>query len=97
MLARGIPLGVAQSVDNQATYYHALGEKGYAAQLGFFNHDKKWDFNFEIIDRLIVDFKYRKELVDCSSQVIDFKGASRILDAILEELSGLNSGSPRGP
>jgi spore coat polysaccharide biosynthesis predicted glycosyltransferase SpsG len=82
ILARGIPLGVAQSVDNQTLYYDSLGEAGVVAQLGELDLQKSWKFNTEIVESLIKNFDYRKQLMESSQGVIDLLGSSRILKAI---------------
>jgi len=82
VLARGIPLGVAQSVENQNLYYRSLGEAGVVAQLGELNSQKNWQFDLETIKRLITNVDYRKELVVSSQGIIDLMGAARILKAI---------------
>lgn len=82
ILARGIPLGVAQSVDNQSLYYESLGDAGIVAQLGELDLQKSWKFNSEIVESLIKNFDYRKQLMESSQGVIDLLGSSRILKAI---------------
>ena len=84
VLARGIPLGVAQAVDNQTLYYKSLGEAGVVAQIGELNSQKSWQFNIQIIERLMGDFDYRKKLLASSQGIIDLRGSSRILKAILD-------------
>lgn len=82
-IARGLCVGVACSVDNQEQYYNSLGDLGVAAQIGFRNSDNNWELDKEKIQLLVNSPESRKELVTKAIGLIDFKGASRIADAIL--------------
>lgn len=81
-LARGLCVGVACAVDNQEQNYDSLGQLGVAAQIGFRNLDNLWELNVETIFSLILSSAFRENLVTKSKGLIDFNGASRIVDAI---------------
>ena len=82
-LARGMCVGIACAVDNQQQYYDSIGQLGIAAQIGFRNLDSLWELNVEIISSLVSSSALRENLVAKAKGLIDFKGASRIVDAII--------------
>jgi spore coat polysaccharide biosynthesis predicted glycosyltransferase SpsG len=81
-IARGLCVGVACAVDNQRQYYDSLGHAGAAAQIGIRNSSGKWELEEEVIFNLVTSPELRKKLVSNSVGLIDFNGASRIVDAI---------------
>jgi len=81
-LARGLCVGIACAVGNQEQYYGALGELNVVAQLGLRNLDNNWELDKEIIYSLITSRELRGNLIARAKGLIDFKGASRIVDAI---------------
>ena len=81
-LARGICVGIACAVDNQKQYYKSLGELGVATQIGLRNLGNKWELDRQKIYSLITSSELRGNLVVKAKGLIDFKGASRIVDAI---------------
>ena len=81
-LARGFCVGIACAVDNQGQYYDSLGELGVAAQIGLRNLDNNWELDKEQIYSLIVSSELRGSLIAKTKGLIDFMGASRIVDAI---------------
>ena len=81
-IARGLCVGIICAVDNQEQYYNSLGELAVAAQVGFRNLDKEWDLDKEKIYLLITSSELRDNLLEKAKGLIDFKGASRIVDAI---------------
>jgi spore coat polysaccharide biosynthesis predicted glycosyltransferase SpsG len=81
-LARGLCVGVACAADNQKQYYNSLGDLTIAAQIGFRNLDNQWQLDKEKIYSLIISSELRASLLAKASGLIDFKGASRIVDAI---------------
>ena len=83
-LARGLCVGIACAVDNQQQYYKSLGELDVAAQIGFRNIDNLWELDEKIIKLLVSSFEFRERLTAKASGLIDFKGASRIVDVILD-------------
>jgi len=82
-LARGFCVGIACAVDNQEQYYNSLGELGVAVQFGFRNIDNNWILDKERIHSLVTSSELRRNLTAKSKNLIDFKGSSRIADAIL--------------
>lgn len=83
VIARELPLGVACSVDNQITYYEALGNLKVAAKIGERVTSGEWEMNSDVIHRLISDVNFRDELKIATHDFIDLSGAHRILDAII--------------
>jgi spore coat polysaccharide biosynthesis predicted glycosyltransferase SpsG len=83
VIAREIPLGVACSVDNQVTYYEALGKSKVAAKIGERVTSGEWEIHTDVIHRLISDVNFRDELKLATHDFIDLSGAQRILDAII--------------
>ena len=81
-IARGLCVGVACAVDNQKQYFESLGRLGAAEQIGFRNSANTWELNDEIIYTLIKSSALREKLLSNSLGLIDFRGASRIADAI---------------
>jgi len=81
-LARGLCVGIACVVDNQEQNYNMLGELGVALQLGFLNLNNEWKLDKDKIHSLISSSEVRGNLLSKAQGLIDFKGASRIVDAI---------------
>jgi len=81
-LARGLCVGVIRAIDNQQQNYTMLGELGVAAQLGFRNLENNWEFDEQKIYSLVSSTELRRDLIAKAKGLIDFSGASRIVDAI---------------
>ncbi len=81
-LARGICVGLVCAVDNQKQHYNSLGKLGVAAQLGFRTLDSKWVLDEQLIYSLITSSDLRMSLMTRAIGLIDFNGASRIVDVI---------------
>ena len=81
-LARGLCVGIVCAVDNQEQYYKSLGELAVDAQIGFRNKRNNWELDKEMIYSLITSTSLRGNLIARANGLIDFKGASRIVDAI---------------
>ena len=81
-IARGFCVGVACAVDNQRHYYDSLGEHGVAAQIGLRTQSSGWDLEVETIHMLISQSDFRERLTSKAVGLIDFHGASRIVEAI---------------
>ena len=81
-IARGLCVGVVCAIDNQKQYYDSLGLLGAAAQLGFRNSSNVWELDGGKIYTLIKSYEARATLISNSAGLIDFRGASRIADAI---------------
>ena len=82
-IASGLPIGVACVVDNQKQCYESLGKLGLAVQIGFLNSHEEWNLNKELIYELIESSEIRECLIAKASGLIDFNGAGRIVDAIM--------------
>lgn len=81
-LARGLCVGIVCAVDNQQQYYDTLGKIGVAAQLGFRTLGNNWKLDEDKINLLITSNGLRMDLMARAAGLIDFSGASRIVDAI---------------
>jgi spore coat polysaccharide biosynthesis predicted glycosyltransferase SpsG len=81
-LARGFCVGVICAVDNQSQYYETLGRLGVVAQLGLRTSDKDWQLDEQKIYSLVTSSTIRSNLIAKATGLIDFNGASRIVDAI---------------
>ena len=81
-IARGLCVGIVCAVNNQEQYYEALSELGIAIPLGFRNSTNGWDLNHQKIYSLVNSSELREHLIARASGLIDFNGASRIVDAI---------------
>ena len=82
-LARGHCVGIICAVENQRQYYDSLGRLGVAAKIGIRDLQNNWSFDHEKIQLLITSRVMREALKDRAKNLIDFKGSSRIVDAIL--------------
>ena len=81
-LARGLCVGLVCAVDNQRQYYDSLGKFGVAAQLGFRTLDNTWELDEQKIYSLISSTELRMNLMTKAVGLVDFSGASRIVDVI---------------
>jgi spore coat polysaccharide biosynthesis predicted glycosyltransferase SpsG len=82
-IAREIPTGIACAVNNQMEYYEQLGSLGYAVPVGRYRSDGKWDLNVQAILELL-ESQEKQDSLRCSMQsLIDLKGASRVIDAVV--------------
>ncbi len=85
-IAREIPTGVACAVDNQSGYYEQLGRLGYAIQLGVRKSENCWEFEVATIKEMLESKGKRDSLNKSISGLIDFKGASRVMDVLASVL-----------
>jgi len=81
-IARGFSVGVACAVENQKQYYDAFAQLGIAAQIGF-RTSSGWNLEPNTIHKLITEPGFRADLAKKAYGLIDFKGVSRIVDAIM--------------
>jgi spore coat polysaccharide biosynthesis predicted glycosyltransferase SpsG len=81
-IARGLCVGIVCAINNQEQYYETLSELGIAIPLGFRNTADTWDLNQQKIYSLVNSSELRRNLIARASGLIDFNGASRIVDAI---------------
>ena len=82
-IASGLCVGVACGVNNQLQNYESLGEFGLAAQIGSRISSVGWVLDRELIHKLIISKELRSTIKERAAGFIDFKGASRIVDAIV--------------
>jgi len=83
-IAREIPTGVLCLVDNQENYYEQLGRLGFAAQIGIRTFAGAWEINVEVIRDLLGSQKKRDGLKQSILGLIDLKGASRVIDFLVQ-------------
>lgn len=81
-IARGFCVGVASAVDNQRQYYNSLGQLGVAAQIGFRDPSLGWCLDVKTIQMLVTMPEFRDSIARNAIGLIDFHGASRIVDVI---------------
>ncbi len=81
-IAREIPTGVACAVDNQEGCFEQLGRLGYASKIGVRNSKGVWDFDVNSILELLGSQNKRDSLKKATRGLIDFKGASRVIDLL---------------
>jgi len=81
-IARGLCVGVACAVENQKQYYESLSQLKIAAKIGFRSQTLGWQLDMEKIRELVTIPDFREKLTKNASGLIDFHGASRIVDAI---------------
>jgi spore coat polysaccharide biosynthesis predicted glycosyltransferase SpsG len=82
ILARGLPVGVARAVDNQALYYSYFQQFELACPIGERTDSRVWRLDFRLLEKLFTDSNYREFLAHQSIGLIDSKGASRIIDLV---------------
>ncbi len=81
-IAREIPTGVACAVDNQEGCFEQLGRLGYASKIGVRSSKGDWDFDVNSILELLGSQNKRDSLKKATRGLIDFKGASRVIDLL---------------
>ncbi len=82
VLARGIPLGIVCGVENQLDNYETLGKRDVAAAIGERWKHNSWDFDVQLLETLIENAEFRKQLVKNAQGLIDLNGAERIIEKI---------------
>lgn len=83
VIARGIPVGIACVINNQEENYRVLGDLKLATRIGYRSNDKE-DYLDELAIRdLVRSRESQLTLVRQSDKILDFKGSSRIVDAVL--------------
>ena len=82
-LARGSAVAIGCAVDNQELYYKELSSGDYAAPIGEFLNNE-WLLDAKLIQELISSETLRATFTANSSDLIDLKGAKRIVDEILK-------------
>jgi spore coat polysaccharide biosynthesis predicted glycosyltransferase SpsG len=86
-IGREIPAGVACVVENQENYYLGIGRLGIAKQIGVRNTDGAWQLDFDAIEGLVTSDILRNSLRARSANLIDLRGAERVLDYIEKNYS----------
>jgi spore coat polysaccharide biosynthesis predicted glycosyltransferase SpsG len=81
-LTRGLRVGIVCRIDNQEQYFNVLGKLEVAAQLGYRNLGNQWELNEKQISLLVTSSDFRSSFIAKAKSLIDFKGASRIVDAL---------------
>jgi spore coat polysaccharide biosynthesis predicted glycosyltransferase SpsG len=84
IIARNIPLGVVCAIENQCNTFQTLGDMGVAARIGKWTSNNVWEFDMELLNKLIHNRDYRLLICRNSKNRIDGFGAVRIMDLILE-------------
>lgn len=82
-IARGLCVGIACAVENQRQYYESLGQLGIASQIGTYSPTNRWNLDRNAIHELVTSSELRNRITRNAFCLIDFKGASRIVDAII--------------
>ena len=82
-LARGSAVAVGCAVDNQELYYKELGDGEYALCIGRYLQGE-WNLEEDLISEIISSSTLRQSLRFNSANLIDMRGASRIVDEILK-------------
>jgi UDP-2,4-diacetamido-2,4,6-trideoxy-beta-L-altropyranose hydrolase len=80
----GIPLLVVITADNQEGIATFLEKKGVAINLGWSDSLSPKNFT-NAFEKLVFDYKVRKEMSACGQQLIDGFGADRIVRAMMEK------------
>ena len=83
-IARGLCVGTVCVVDNQRQNYEALGQLGIAQPVGEHSQVKGWELDVQSIHKLIINPDFRNRITEKGVGLIDFLGASRIVDAIIK-------------
>jgi len=84
-VAREIPTGVVCAVDNQEGCFEQLGRLGYASLVGMRDRDGVWNFDVESIMELLGSQGKRNSLREATRGLIDLKGASRVIDFLVNK------------
>jgi UDP-2,4-diacetamido-2,4,6-trideoxy-beta-L-altropyranose hydrolase len=78
----GIPLMVVITADNQEGIVTYLDKKGVAINLGWSDSLSPKNFN-NAFEKLVFDYKIRKEMSACGQQLIDGFGTDRVVRAMV--------------
>lgn len=92
-IAQGHCLGIICAVNNQKQYYDRLGELGVAAQIGTRTDSMGWSFKTDTLHKLLTDSQYRVSITTAAFGLIDFKGAQRIVNAMMSLPEGISGES----
>lgn len=86
-IGREIPTGVACVVKNQENYYVELGNLGIAQLIGTHTANGVWNLDRDAIYELITSPELRTKFHVRSANLIDLRGAERVVDYITENYS----------
>lgn len=86
-IGREIPTGIACVVDNQENYYLEIGKCGLAKQLGARRLDGTWQLDSNAIEELITSDIMRNSLRARVANLIDLRGAERVVDYIVSNFN----------
>jgi spore coat polysaccharide biosynthesis predicted glycosyltransferase SpsG len=78
-----IQTGVACAANNQLHNYETLSSLQIAYPIGVYDKVSGWHLDSDAIHDLISNVNLRIKLANSSKNLIDMRGAERILDAIL--------------
>jgi len=81
-IARGLPVGIVCTVENQESYYKVLTELKVASPVGSRNSRGSWDLNQRLIEELLSSPELRRRLSARSVKLIEMNGAKRIVNEI---------------
>ena len=81
-LAREVPIGIVCAVENQKKLYQELGERKLAIQLGDYQKNIGWRINYLKTAEFLTSAVLRKELMNNIKDLIDLKGASRVVEIL---------------
>ncbi len=90
LIAREVPVGVVCAIDNQRELYDQLGRLGYASQIGFLSVKGRWEFKEEELKNLLIKSVQRDSLREKIHGLIDFNGASRVIDFLEHSVAQTN-------
>jgi spore coat polysaccharide biosynthesis predicted glycosyltransferase SpsG len=82
ILARGIPLGIIQATDNQASNYSNFVAANLAVGLGTRVKDSYWKVDKQLLSDFLSDFKHKFDGPNSRQQLIDLQGSIRIANAL---------------
>jgi spore coat polysaccharide biosynthesis predicted glycosyltransferase SpsG len=83
MIAREIPIGVVCAVENQSATYLELSKRKLALAIGKKTSNEHWVINTSQVKKLIYNNTVKTEIIKNMHDLIDFKGASRVVDLII--------------
>lgn len=86
-IGREIPTGIACVVDNQENYYREIGKLGVAQPIGTRNADGGWNLDLHTIKKLVTSSDLRASLRARAANLIDLRGAKRVVDYIVKTFS----------
>ncbi len=80
-IGREIAVGIGCAAENQASYYDSLSRLGVAAPIGKYKSGY-WEIDTILLSHLVESENFRRSLQNTTKNIIDLKGAERIVDQI---------------